>query len=245
MFNFFRKPKISTPLFVASAIATFILLGLLFVYSQTGLNYDFLALKQSSNRYPFKNLGQNDPLMTRVPDINDALAGPIISKNDPQLGPEDAPVTIVEFSDFICRFCQTQEKIIKNLMALYPDKIRLIWKDYPETNETSVSFQAAQAARCAGQQNKFWPYHDLLFKTTEPKLDNFLQLTKQLNLEENQFKRCFAGQQTKTLIKDNIEEANALAIQGIPFIYINNQEVMGETTLADLKKMVEAELNKQ
>jgi len=241
MFNFFKKPKVSTPLFVASAIATFILLGVLFIYLRTVINsFSFNQI----NHYPFKNLAQTDPLMTRVPNINNVLAGPIVSGKDPQLGLATAPVTIVEFSDFICQYCQAEEKNIASLIALYPDKIRLIWKDYPETDENSLSFKAALAARCAAEQNSFWPYHDLLYGTTNLTMDDLTKLANNLKLNLNQFKTCQNDDKIKTLVRDNIEEANALAIQGIPFIYINNQELMGEATLEDLKKMIKTELDK-
>ncbi len=128
-------------------------------------------------------------------------------------------------------------------MTLYPDKIRLIWKDYPEANETSISFKAAEAARCAAEQGSFWAYHDLLFKTANLTIKNLPDPATQLKLDQEQFNICLTDEKNKALIKDNIEEANALAIQGIPFIYINNQEVMGETTLAELKNLVEQELN--
>jgi protein-disulfide isomerase len=198
-----------------------------------------------ADKYSFKDKLNSDPLLTKVPDLKEMLAGPIISVTDPSLGPTDAPVILVEFADYACEYCQKQEKILQEIIRLYPGKVRLIWKDYPETNESSSSFQAAQAARCAGEQNQFWPYHDLLFQANQLKLTNFLELAQQLNFDVNQFKQCLASEQVKTLIKDNIEEANALAITGIPFIYVNNQEVMGNISLEDLKKIIETELRKK
>ncbi len=79
------------------------------------------------------------------------LTGPIITNVDPSQGARNAPVTIVEFSDYVCNYCKEQESTIKQLIEAYQDKVRLIWKDYPESNYLSLSFQAAVAARSAGE----------------------------------------------------------------------------------------------
>lgn len=240
-----RKQKFSIPLFIIAGLSTFIILALFFILFKMLLFYKINQTSNQSDKYFFKNFSQGDPLTTKIPDINDILAGPIISQNDPSLGPIDAPITLVIFSDFECKFCQTQERIIKAIMEQFQGKIRLIWKDYPENNLNSTSFKAAIAARCANLQNKFWEYHDILFQNKENlNQDNFISFANQLNLDKNQFENCLENNDIKKIIKDNMDEANALNIIGIPFIYLNDQEVMGELTINDLKKMVENELNK-
>lgn len=159
------------------------------------------------------------------------------------MGAENAPVVIVEFSDFTCSFCQLEETRLKQIINLYKDKIRLIWKDYPENDTNSISYEAAKAARCASKQNNFWPYHDLLFLNSK-KLNQtkFIELAKELNLDEEKFKECLVSKEINDYIKQNVNEADALEITGVPFIYVNDQEVMGEVNLEELKKMVELEL---
>ncbi|MDP2766943.1 MAG: thioredoxin domain-containing protein [Candidatus Methanoperedens sp.] len=195
--------------------------------------------------YLNENYSEGDLLITKVPRLEDMITGPIISDLDPGMGNEEAPVTIVIFSDYQCGFCQKQEQALKELMSRYEGKIRLIRKDYPETDENSISFLAAAAGRCAQEQKKFWEYHDLLFQNSgglNSKI--FFELAKKLNLNINQFNYCLSGNEAEQLIKDNIEEADALNISGVPFIYVNDQEVMGEITFEELRRIVEIEFGK-
>ena len=115
-----------------------------------------------------------------------------------------------------------------------------------ENDENSISFQAAIAARCAQEQNQFWPFHDLLYKNNNNLTQlKFLNFADQLGLNRAKFVKCLDNNNIRQLIKDNIKEANALNITGIPFIYVNNQEVMGEISLEELEKIVEIKLDKQ
>ncbi|MCG2695502.1 DsbA family protein, partial [Candidatus Parcubacteria bacterium] len=133
---------------------------------------------------------------------------------------------------------------LKQIIDKYEGKIKLIWKDYPEKDENSISFQAAVSARCAKEQNQFWAYHDLLYENSQNlNQEKFLELASDLNLDINQFNECLAGEDAKNLVRDNMEEANALDISGIPFIFVNDQEVMGEISLEELERMVNIELN--
>lgn len=247
MLNFFKKYKkstIFTPLFIITSLLALILLGFFSVYFKINSNTYLLPNKQVVNdKYYFKKLAKTDPLITIAPNMSNVLAGPIISPKDPSFGPETAPITIVEYSDFLCDFCQKQEIILKNIIQRFPDKIKLIWKDYPENDYNSISFQAALAGRCAAEQNKFWQYHDLIYKNnTELDQNKFLNLAEQLNLNKNKFQQCFNKKTPQRQIKNNILEANALEITGIPFIYLNQQEIMGQISEEELAKIIETEL---
>jgi protein-disulfide isomerase len=246
MINFFKKPEFSSRLFVVSSLLAFVILGFFYLYLSLIANYKPNTVESAADRYYLNtDYSPSDPLITKNPSLKDMLAGPIISSLDPAVGVSNAPVAIVEFSDFTCSYCQKQEQIIKKILENYKDRVKLLWKDYPDSDINSISYKAAVAARCAGEQKAFWPYHDLLF-AKEAKLNEtaFLEIAGLLKLNKNKFAECLASGRTKKLINDNIEEANALAITGVPFIYINNQEVMGETTYEDLEKIVKIELGK-
>jgi len=247
MLKISKKPNFPITLFVAASLATFVLFSFLFFLAKVNLTGNTIAQKPNSKEkyYLNENYSEGDLLITKVPNLKDMLVGPIISNLDPSLGEEGAAITIVEFSDFECNFCQKHEQIIKQIMEEYPDKIKLIWKDYPENNQNLPSFQAAIAGRCAQEQNQFWAYHDLLYKNSNNlNQETYLSLAKKLNLNLIKFNNCLAGNEAKKLIRNNIEEANALDIKGIPFIYINNQEVMGQISLEELKQIIEIELGK-
>ncbi|MFH0923413.1 MAG: thioredoxin domain-containing protein, partial [Candidatus Falkowbacteria bacterium] len=130
-----------TKLFVAASLATFVLFAFVWFFVKTNLIANNSGKQAGSNDqyYLNENYEDKDPFITKVPDLKDMLAGPIISQLDPALGSDNAPITIVEFSDYECEFCQKQEQALKQIIDKYEGKIKLIWKDYPEKDENSIS----------------------------------------------------------------------------------------------------------
>lgn len=184
-----------------------------------------------------------DPFITRNPNLDSRPTSPRIISSTPVLGSSKAPVTIVQFSDFECEYCNQQERILRELKKEYKDKIRLAWKDYPNSDHRSSSWQAAKAVRCAQKQGKFWPYHDVLYQT-DKKLSRktFLELAQKRNLDMGKFRDCLNSDRVNNLIQKDIKEANSLRITGIPFLYINDQEVMGKINKKGLRKIIKVEL---
>ena len=243
----FKKSKLSLTLFIIASLATFVILGICYLLlGVNNINYQVEPIYSSSNKYYLNNnYSEGDPFITKRPSLREMLAGPIITDFDPGMGDRSAPITIVEFSDFECSYCYEQEPVLKKIMAAYKNKIRLIWKDYPVSDQNSISFQAAIAARCADEQGKFWAYHDFLFDNNKSlNSETYYEIANLLDLNIASFKKCLNSEKVRNLILDNIEEANALDINGVPFIYINDQEVMGEISLGELERMVEIELSK-
>ncbi|MDD5031724.1 MAG: thioredoxin domain-containing protein [Patescibacteria group bacterium] len=234
--------KFPTRLFVIAALGNFILLFIFF----SGLKLNLASSQAGSDEVAgiYQGSGTEDPLITKVPGLADVLDGPIINGSDPSLGPEEAPVVITYFADYECRYCQKQEVVIKKAVEKHKDKIRLVWKDYPERDAASGSFSAAVAGRCAQEQGQFWPFHDLLFKNSEElSKDLFIALAEKLNLRKSLFSGCLRDNEISQLVKSNILEAEALDIKGVPFIFINQREVMGEATEEDLNKIIDIELD--
>jgi protein-disulfide isomerase len=243
MLKIFKQPKLPATLFVTASLAALILLPVFFTFLKSILIEDTQTQSQQTSDNIFDT---SDPYITKVPSLRDMIDGPITDGIDPSFGNNNAPIVIVEFSDFECGFCQGQEEVINEILSEYDDKIRLIWKDYPENNIASPSYRAAIAARCAQKQEQFWPYHDLLFEESyNLNSDTFSEIAQELNLNLNQFEECLESDEVKSLINDNILEANALDINGVPFIYVNKQEILGEVTAEELKKIIELELNKK
>lgn len=241
---FLKKAEFSSKLFIIAALGNFILLFLLFSLLDLNLNSSRADSGKIPGSYQY-NSGNIDPLITRVPGARDIITSPLVNNTDPSFGSDKAPVIITSFADYECGYCQKQEAVIKNIIEQYKNKIRLIWKDYPERGVTSGSFSAAVAGRCAQEQGQFWPFHDLLFASGD-KLGRelFMALAEKLNLKKGLFSGCLEDKEVTQLVKDNILEAEALDIKGVPFIFVNNQEIMGEATSEDLKKIIEIELNK-
>jgi predicted DsbA family dithiol-disulfide isomerase len=241
-----KKLQFSNALFIIASLAALLVMVLLSSYMGFlgRVRKDIKNTNIEDRYYLNEEFADNDPLITRVPDLEDMLTGPIISSLDPVQGDKKAPVVIVEFSDYECSYCQEVEQHLKELTARYKYQVRLIWKDYPKTNTDSASFKAAIAGRCAQAQDSFWQYHDLLYEFGKLNTETFLNIAEILELDITDFKACLDSTGPKDLVRDNIEEANALGIAGIPFIYINDQEVLGEISLEELERIIKIELAK-
>jgi len=187
-----------------------------------------------------------DPLLTAVPNLDDIITGPIITEFDPAIGPMDTKINIVIYTDFTCWYCYQAVQAAQQVQAEFAQKVRLIHKDFPNADKTYLSYQAAIAGRCAQEQNKFWEMSELLYQNYNQLSRNlFTNLAKQLNLNESRFRLCLEEKSDPAvtdLINDNIEEANALQITGIPLIYINDQQILGEASYNEIKKIIEKEL---
>ncbi len=249
MLKIFKKEKFPLVIFIIASLASLIILGLLVFFFKANLYYSQPRNSLGGESYFKIDFASADPLITRVPQLSDILTGPIIQASDPVLGAQDAAVTVVYFSDFVCAYCGEQEAILRRILNEYPAQARLIWKDYPETDVNSASWRAAMAARCAQAQNKFWEYHDALYANNlylDDDLNNdfFISLAADLSLDKDAFRTCLNQPTIAGLVRDNILEAQTLGINGIPFIYVNDQEIMGWTSAEDLRRIVETELKK-
>lgn len=195
----------------------------------------------------FQELAANEGNLTTKTAISPAsLRGPIISPNDPSRGTEQAVVDIVYFSDFACSFCRQQEAIIKQALEQYSDQVRLIWKDLPEVNPSSQSYQAAKAGRCAFQQNKFWQFHDQLLSLKSLENRDLEQAASMSGLDMAIFRRCLnQDQAVETMISNNLKEADALGVSGTPYTYVNQRDFLGQINWETLQNAIEAELSAQ
>jgi protein-disulfide isomerase len=161
--------------------------------------------------------------------------------NAPRMGPASAPVTIVEFSDFQCPFCRRVVPTLKELRAKYGDKISLVFKDLPLAMHPEAP-RAAQAARCAGDQNKYWEYHDALFETASLAANVYPELAKKVGLEEAQFKGCLDSGKHKAGVQADAQQARGLGIEGTPAFYINGVFVNGAQPLEAFTQIIDREL---
>jgi protein-disulfide isomerase len=192
----------------------------------------------------------NDPLVgVKGSALESNLESPIDNKQDPSMGPENAKVKIFYFSDFSCPFCLEQEEIIKRVYDKFSQDIRIIWKDYPDLNSLEdFSYQAAKAARCAHEQGEFWNYNKLLYKegdnTVVSQKQLFINLAENLKLNIDNFNNCLLSSRIDNAIMNNVLEAEELGIVGIPYIYINDIDMIADISEEELENIIEIELSK-
>ncbi len=164
--------------------------------------------------------------------------------DDPALGPESAPVTIVEFGDFGCHACQSWHEagILDAIMAKYGDQVRFEWKDYPVI--TAQSPKAAEAAQCASAQGKFWEYHDYLYESAgDLREDSLNRSAAAVGLDQVAFSKCLDGGQTKGKVQENLQAGRRLRVRGTPSFTINGELLAGPPSYQQLEQLILAELS--
>ena len=163
----------------------------------------------------------------------------VSTQGHPSIGPDPAPVTIVEFSDFQCPYCQQSVHVLKELRNLYGDKIRLVYRDYPGPNHP-YALQAAEAAHCAGEQGKFWEYHDRLFdRQTAGQGWDFASLANELGLQQKTFENCLKSGHFRDQIIKDLQDGLTLGITSTPTFFINGRPLVGAQPLAAFQALID------
>lgn len=174
------------------------------------------------------------------------LTEPTITIADPILGENDAAVTIVNFGDYECDSCQTVEGTLTELREEYGDDLRIVWKDMPNTTSHDEALNAAIAARCAGEQKKFFDYHALLFANQHALGEElYLSIATELGLKERAFTSCYENQTTLPLIQKSFNEGIALEVTATPTLFVNGERYTGATSKLELRGAIEAALHAQ
>ena len=164
------------------------------------------------------------------------------SSGHPALGAKDAPVTIVEFTDFQCPFCRATEATLKQLRGKYGDKIRLVHMDYPLPFH-SHAIDAAKAARCANEQGKFWQYHDALFADQSKLAPTDLKNTaKTLGMNSAKFDTCFDSASFDSQIKADQAAGEKVGVDGTPAFFIDGRPLTGAQPVPKFEELIDDEL---
>lgn len=164
--------------------------------------------------------------------------------DDPSIGPADAPITIVEFSDFNCPYCRKfQQETLADLMATYPNQIRFVYRDFPVTSQES--FIAAQAAQCANDQSAYWAFHDALFSDRHGLgNDAYEAYAKELGLDSQALLDCVSAGKYAEEVQADARYAAGLGATGTPTFFINGLPFVGAQPLASFMQVIDSELNR-
>ncbi len=167
---------------------------------------------------------------------------PVDLSQAPLRGPADAPVTIVEFSDFQCPFCKKVQPVLQQLSETYGDQLRWSFKDLPLNNIHPEAQRAAEASRCAGEQGKFWEYRAGLFEAPRVTQDLHQRLGESLGLDLDSFQECLASEKYRQLVEGDSEEATRLGITGTPAFLVNGILISGARPLEAFTEIIDREL---
>jgi len=169
------------------------------------------------------------------PQANVNLANSILQ------GSPNAQVVLVEFADYQCPYCQKVHPDITKLKQEFGDKLSIAFKDFPLPMHPYAQ-KAAEAARCAGVQGKFWEYHDALFNEKKLEVPQLKEQAAALHLDTAAFDKCLdSGEQAAVVAKD-YAEGKKLGITGTPSFFVNGHYFSGAVNYTMLREMVHEQM---
>jgi protein-disulfide isomerase len=165
-----------------------------------------------------------------------------VAGTGPARGPNDAKVTIVEFSDFQCPYCGAAFGTVDQLMQQYAGKVKLVFRQFPLPIHPNAE-KAAEASLCAADQGKFWEMHDMLFKN-QKKLDlsDIKTYAASAGLDGTKFSQCLDSGEKKKQVDADLEAGQAAGVNGTPAFFINGVFLNGAMPIEEFKKIIDPEL---
>jgi len=187
----------------------------------------------------------NDTSVPRVTSTPAPEKFAVSIDDDSVKGSDDAPITMIEFSDYECPFCERfYLQTLPNIQKDYIDtgKVKYVFRDYPLSFHLNAT-KAAEAAECAGEQKKYWEYHDTLFQHQNA-LDtkNLKQYASDLGLDTAVFNQCLDSGAMAGEVQKDFQEGSRLGIRGTPSFFINGTRVVGAQPYDAIKQIIEREL---
>jgi protein-disulfide isomerase len=162
----------------------------------------------------------------------------------PYLGPKEAPVTIVEFSDFQCPYCAQALPIVRQVREEYGDRVRLVFRDFPLSIHANAA-KDAEAGACAREQGHFWEMHDRLFADQQHQgVDDLKASAKAMGLDTQAFDTCLDSNRYQAMWQAATKEAEGYGVSGTPFFFVNGRILNGVVPYATFKRVIDEELDR-
>ena len=159
----------------------------------------------------------------------------------PLRGPDDAAVTIIEFTDYECPFCRRYfETTYPLLLSRYGDRLNYTVRHFPVSYQHRRAYRAAEAAECAGDQDSFFEYHDVLFKNNHALGDpSLVGYAAQVGLDMGRFEECLRSGDKSEVIDDDIQSGIARGITGTPTFLINGRVIVGAQPVETFQREID------
>ncbi|OGR01424.1 MAG: hypothetical protein A2505_04190 [Deltaproteobacteria bacterium RIFOXYD12_FULL_55_16] len=247
----------SAPLDIAASLDgkwTFVLTegGKLLVYSDKGALEETIAVDPAMDHIASSGLqaadfptklflasGKNKTIQTVTLDFS----VPINIQGAPFLGPENAPVVVVAFSDFECPYCGTVGALFEEALAKHPKEVKVVFKHFPLAMHKQAR-SAALASLAAHRQGKFWLYHDLLFENQKSLSEaKYPELAKKLGLDLDKFNKDYKALTSQQTLDRDMAEAQIAGVRGTPAIFVNGRRLK-ERNIKELQQLINQELSK-
>ncbi|MDP1544444.1 MAG: thioredoxin domain-containing protein [Anaerolineales bacterium] len=161
----------------------------------------------------------------------------------PSFGPDDAPITIVEFSDFQCPYCRRfHEQTYQALLDAYPGQIRFVYRNLPLTSIHPEAMPAAVASLCANDQNVYWDYHEKLFSSDALGRTVYVQYATDLEVDVEEFTACLDSGKHDDFIQQDMQYAFSIGVQSTPTFFVNGLAIVGAQPLLNFQQLIDQEL---
>ena len=187
-----------------------------------------------------------DPTEPTIPTGVVAVRADDFVDDDPVLGNKNAPLTIVELSDFQCPFCKrARDDAIVQIEEQYvkTGKVKLVYRDFPLSSIHPMAQKAAEASECADDQGKFWEYHDIIFENQESlSLASLKQWAATLELDTTTFNNCLDSGKQAGEVANDLSDASAAGGRGTPYFIVGNQPLSGAQPFAAFQQAIESQL---
>jgi protein-disulfide isomerase/predicted transcriptional regulator len=169
---------------------------------------------------------------------------PLNNEGAPSMGPTNAPVTLVEFSDFDCPFCGRFHPTLKQLSEKYGDQLRIVYRQYPILSLHPNAFKAAEASLCANDQGKFWQMHDVMFQEQgRLSVKELKEKADRIGLGKKDFDQCLDSGRHTERVQEDMKEASRVGVTGTPALFVNGVFVEGgAVSLETVSRAIDQEL---
>lgn len=162
--------------------------------------------------------------------------------DNPAIGPKDAPVKIVEFTDYQCPFCGKARPTVNQILKEYKGKVRYVIRDFPLGFHKDAP-KAHEAARCAGEQNKYWDFNKRLFENQrEIKEEDLKKYAGEVKLKMDKFNECLSSGKYTAIVRENQEYGEKVGVSGTPAFFVNGRMISGARPFSAFKEIIDDEL---
>tara|TARA_Y100000780_G_scaffold208381_1_gene205309 strand:+ start:1105 stop:2187 length:1083 start_codon:yes stop_codon:yes gene_type:complete len=171
----------------------------------------------------------------------------IDTTDSPMFGNVEAPITLIEFSDFECPYCQSFIATLEQIKDEYPNEVKIIFKQFPLNDIHPNAQKAAEASLCAHEQGKFWEAHDLYFAEQDRlEVANLEEKAERLGLDTLAFSACLESGEYADVISADVSQGTAVGVNGTPAIFINGRPLRGGAVPFEMAaEMIDDELKRQ
>lgn len=227
---------------IIAAAATVLALAVLSVFAWRV--YHYASLMQSGE------LTEEDLAFTQRYTASEAIAAAPIpegefdleTSDDPSLGASasDAVLTIVEFADFACPFSREESFVVRSAAAVFGERVRIVYRDFPITELHPEALAASEAAECAAEQGRFWEYHDKLYSNqSDHSEDALVRYASELNMNAGEFRRCLSSDRNVAEIEEDYAAGAEAGVRGTPTFFFNGIRIPGAIPQDTFVKLIE------